>query len=445
MSPLAVSLRFLQTQPDARLVELARNGHERAFEALVRRYRGPLLAYCRRVSPRGTAAEDILQQGLLQAWRAISGGAEVRDARAWMYRIVHNVAISAARSSGEPTAGIVTLQGSPGADQVVEQRMAVRDALAGLAALPDLQRQVMMSTALDGQSHEQIAEALGVTSGSVRGLLYRARATLRAAAAAVIPAPAINWAIGETGGASASLAGVGSAGIGALVLKGGAILAVGAVAGTTAIVIEHHSQHGRPAEASATAATVENASELASTSAPGARDRAGAVLATVAPSGANGTRSGGRGSGFGRIGGPGRSNGFRDGGSHRGNGPGGTSKRADGSPSGNVGSSSGGSGSRGGSDGGGAAVSTSGPSRSGGDQGGGSTATTGSGGGDHNATTTSSVSDGRNGSGSGGTNGTSSSGGSTDGGSSGGSGGGSSGGSDGGMLATGTATNTVDH
>ena len=49
MSPLALSIRFLQTQPDAKLVELARAGHERAFEALVQRYRRPLLRYCRRL------------------------------------------------------------------------------------------------------------------------------------------------------------------------------------------------------------------------------------------------------------------------------------------------------------------------------------------------------------------------------------------------------------
>ena len=76
--------------------------------------------------------------------------------------------------------------------------MAAREALAGLAALPDLQRQVMVSTALDGASHEEVATALGLSTGSVRGLIYRARSTLRAAAAAVIPAPVIEWALGDT-------------------------------------------------------------------------------------------------------------------------------------------------------------------------------------------------------------------------------------------------------
>ena len=94
MSPLALSLRFLQTQSDAQLAALARAGHERAFEALVRRYRRPLLAYCRRVGDARTNAEDTLQQALLQAWSAIRTGVEVREPRAWLYRIVHNVAVS---------------------------------------------------------------------------------------------------------------------------------------------------------------------------------------------------------------------------------------------------------------------------------------------------------------------------------------------------------------
>ncbi len=112
MSPLASSLRFLQTQSDARLIELAREGHERAFEALVHRYRRQLLAYCRRLSPTEAGAEDVLQQALLQAWVAIGREAEVRDVRAWLYRIVHNVAISHLR---RPGGELVELDRSQGA------------------------------------------------------------------------------------------------------------------------------------------------------------------------------------------------------------------------------------------------------------------------------------------------------------------------------------------
>jgi RNA polymerase sigma factor (sigma-70 family) len=258
LSPLALSLRFLQTQSDAQLAALARAGHERAFEALVRRYRRPLLAYCRRVGDARTNPEDTLQQGLLQAWSAIRTGVEVRDPRAWLYRIVHNVAISNHRRPVLVPVEMRDTAGANGADFEAEQRMAAREALAGLAALPDLQREVMVGTAVDGMSHEELALALGLSSGAVRGLIYRARATLRAAAAAITPGPLISWALrsgsGPGSGFYEALAGGGSAGLGGILVKGGAIaVTAGAIATATGISTRHQPVHHRPTSAAAVA------------------------------------------------------------------------------------------------------------------------------------------------------------------------------------------------
>jgi RNA polymerase sigma factor (sigma-70 family) len=244
LSPLALSLRFLQTQSDEQLAALARAGHERAFEALVRRYRRPLLAYCRRIGSPQTNPEDTLQQGLLQAWSAIRTGVEVREPRAWLYRIVHNVSISNHRRPVLVPLEMRDTAGANGADFEAEQRMAARDALAGLAALPDLQREVMVGTAVDGMSHDELASALGLSSGAVRGLIYRARATLRAAAAAITPGPLISWALrsgsGPGSGLYEALAGGGTAGIGGILVKGGAIAATaGAIATATGISTSH--------------------------------------------------------------------------------------------------------------------------------------------------------------------------------------------------------------
>jgi len=258
LSPLALSLRFLQTQSDEQLAALARAGHERAFEALVRRYRRPLLAYCRRIGSAGTNAEDTLQQALLQAWSAIRTGVEVRDPRAWLYRIVHNVAISNHRRPVLVPVEMRDTAGANGADFEAEQRMAAREALAGLAALPDLQREVMVGTAVDGMSHEELASALGLSSGAVRGLIYRARATLRAAAAAITPGPLISWALrsgsGPGSGFYEALAGGGSAGIGGILVKGGAIaVTAGAIATATGISTRHQAVHHRATSAAAVA------------------------------------------------------------------------------------------------------------------------------------------------------------------------------------------------
>ena len=61
----SASTVLLRTQSDARLVALARTGHDRAFEAIVERYRRPLLRACRRILPEARA-EDALQQALVR-------------------------------------------------------------------------------------------------------------------------------------------------------------------------------------------------------------------------------------------------------------------------------------------------------------------------------------------------------------------------------------------
>gem|GEM_PF-6554923 len=245
MSPLSLSLRLLQSQPDRKLVALCRAGQEPAFEALVRRYRRELLEYSRRLNRADEAPEDVLQQALLQAWQALAAGTEVRDVRAWLYRIVHNVAVSGLRAARSATGELAHPVPSAGVEQLVEQRIEARAALAGLAELPELQRQAMLSTALGGSSHDEVAAALGLSSDSVRGLIYRARLKLRAAVATIIPSPLVMWAVrrGHERPRAQTLyeliagGGGGTVGVAGAMLKGGVVVSLaGAVAGAGTIL-----------------------------------------------------------------------------------------------------------------------------------------------------------------------------------------------------------------
>jgi RNA polymerase sigma factor (sigma-70 family) len=289
MSP-SVSIRLLLTQSDARLAQLAREGHERAFEALVQRYRRPLLAYCRRLLLPSERAEDALQQGLLQAWLALQDGTEVREPRAWLYRVVHNAAINMLRVSGYDYATLSeTLRGGDAPEQDLDRRIAVREALAGLAALPQMQREALLRTAVDGHSHEQVARALGVSEGALRGLVHRARTSLRAATTALTPSPIVSWALGPRGGGMAPLvarvgelgAGGGSLGVGGILLKGGAV-AVTAGALASGIAAVHHAS---PIPSSGTSPPGSQSALLASAAGEGAHGgavSAGGGIATTA-------------------------------------------------------------------------------------------------------------------------------------------------------------------
>src|SRR4051812_2533235 len=99
MTPL-LSSALLRVQTDERLAELAAAGHDRAFEAIVERYRRPLLRYLRRLLSE-TLAEDVVQATFINAWSSLRTGTEVRDLRPWLYRIAHNAAINALKKVGE--------------------------------------------------------------------------------------------------------------------------------------------------------------------------------------------------------------------------------------------------------------------------------------------------------------------------------------------------------
>ena len=224
---------------------------EHEFAEVVRLHRPALLGYARRIARTDAAAEDAVQQALLQAWVALQReDVDIREVRPWLYRIVHNTTVSALRRPRfEPFDGDAAVVSRP-ADAEFEIRQEVRETFAGLAALPELQRNVMLSTAVDGRSHEQIAAAYGLTKGAVRGLIYRARASLRAAVAAVTPAPVVAWLArhrvapghGAAAGEALAGAGAGSAGL-AGVFKSGAIV-VGIAASTGGAGYAVLSSHG---------------------------------------------------------------------------------------------------------------------------------------------------------------------------------------------------------
>lgn len=258
MSP-RVSTRLLARQSDGRLLELLSQGHERAFEAIVLRYRGELLSYCRRLGLAEGRAEDALQHALLKAWLALQGGTEVRELRAWLYRIVHNTAVNIMRSSPEECAldlDAALIEAATVPESELERATAAREALAHVAALPPMQRHAMLLSAVEGRSHEEVASALGITDVAVRGLLYRARVTLRAATAALTPTPLIGWLSQATsrlaataGGLAGASAGGAGPDLGGVLLKGAAVAATAALAAGAVLgpLHGHHATSHPPA------------------------------------------------------------------------------------------------------------------------------------------------------------------------------------------------------
>ncbi len=170
---------LLHTQTDERLVDLARAGNDRAFEAIVARYRRPLLRYCRRLLP-PERAEDAVQQTFLNAYRAIGAGDAELNLRPWLYRIAHNASLSLLRQNGWSYDEIDDrFDGVQQPPQAVEERERVRDVIRAVQELPPRQRDAMVLRELEGRSYEEIARILSIPAGTVRSRIHRGREALR--------------------------------------------------------------------------------------------------------------------------------------------------------------------------------------------------------------------------------------------------------------------------
>ena len=243
---------MLRTQSDARLVDLVRAGHAAAFEAIVQRYRKPLLGYCSRLLP-ASRAEDAVQQTFLNAYQSmVSGDAEL-NLRPWLYRIAHNSSLNLLRQNGWSHEQLdENMDGVQRPDQALELRERLLATVAAVQALPERQRNAVLLREIDGLSYDEIAKALGVGDGAVRQLLHRARASLRAGLTAVTPvglverlSAAVAGTGGDPGGRVAEV--TTGLGIGAGAAKlGAAVLATGAIAtGVVAVPLVKHHRDGR--------------------------------------------------------------------------------------------------------------------------------------------------------------------------------------------------------
>ena len=235
MTPL-LSSTLLRTQSDARLLALASRGYERAFEAIVERYRRPLHRWCRQFLSEARA-EDAVQTAFLKAWSSLRQGTEVGDLKPWLYRIARNAALDNARKAGYDYVELTeALRLAPAPEEALERRRVMRETLTGVAGLPANQREALLRTAA-GHSRAEIARELEVSEGAVRQLVHRARAALRAAVTVLTPLPFASWAaaMGTEAGAPTAqriaelAAGAGSAGIVSAAIKTGTVVVAAGV------------------------------------------------------------------------------------------------------------------------------------------------------------------------------------------------------------------------
>jgi RNA polymerase sigma factor (sigma-70 family) len=267
--PAALPPSMLAALDERTLVDLIAAGSDDAFAAMHDRYRARLVRYARGFVPTSADADDVVQDALMRAVRALRNGSRPDALGPWLHRIARNCALDLHQSrKRHPVVELADHAHPPAEDaqSAVERSLGMRTIVADVSRLPDSQRSALVLRELEGRSYVDIAQELDTTVPAVKSLLVRARQGLKRArddrrVAAWMPLPLVARlgervaAMWEPVAASATPK-----------VACAAVVAVGSlpvVAGKTPVPINHHHKAPTTTQAAAPAPAVPIAKKTA--------------------------------------------------------------------------------------------------------------------------------------------------------------------------------------
>ncbi len=164
---------------EAEVVRLARTGDERALRELYDRHAGAVRAVCRRLLSSDEAADDAAQEAWLRAFASLAAFRGESGFGTWIYRIAINSALAARRCRARwrrvhrpwpACAELPTVSAPP----LLRLRLS-----RAVRSLPTGMRAVLEMHDIEGYTHREIGARLGISEGTSKSQLSRARQRLR--------------------------------------------------------------------------------------------------------------------------------------------------------------------------------------------------------------------------------------------------------------------------
>jgi RNA polymerase sigma-70 factor, ECF subfamily len=176
--------------------DLDRSARRGEYERLITAHLDGLYSTARRLTRNPAAAEDLVQDTMLKAWRSFQTFQPGTNGRAWLYRILMNTYFDAHRKQlREPDVvpsddvGDLYLYGrardgdalgeAGNPESLVLSQVMDAEMREGLEALSPAFLAAVLLVDVDGFAYKEAAEVLGIPVGTVMSRLYRGRHTLR--------------------------------------------------------------------------------------------------------------------------------------------------------------------------------------------------------------------------------------------------------------------------
>lgn len=147
-----------------------------------------LLRFARSLAGNVDSAHEIAQESMVRALARNPQLPEIANTRGWLFQIAANVCREWWHRQARESASLAQLvalrdnrqqMGNPLPPEIAEQRERLTDIWEFIQTLPDIQRQVLVKQLVDGSSHQQIADQLGISKDNVKANLCVARQKLR--------------------------------------------------------------------------------------------------------------------------------------------------------------------------------------------------------------------------------------------------------------------------
>lgn len=184
-APTSVSVVVDPNAPDIELCKLAADGSLAAFEIIYQRYHRRTYSLALRMTQSQTEAEDLTQEVFIQLFRKIGSFRGDSAFSTWLHRMTVNQVLMHFRKrsvKNEKTSedGEIPEQAVPGS--VNPSKMQVIDKIAlknAIAELPSGYKKVFVLHDIEGFEHEEVARMMGISVGTSKSQLHKARLKLR--------------------------------------------------------------------------------------------------------------------------------------------------------------------------------------------------------------------------------------------------------------------------